>query len=222
MHRERERDRILREEQDRAFQESALRDRERIKERMQEEHRERERKRLEEEEEERKREQEEERKRKEERRVEWRRWMRRMQPQPENAPSKGVRIAVRLPSGGRAIRAFKGENTLTTLYAFVAAQLVPEQFEKVGDPISPPGGESGGTLETHVDAQVERDSQGVEWWGFQLALAFPRKEILWEKGIKLSEVESLKGGGQVVVEMIGNGQLNRNGDDGGYNTEESE
>ena len=220
--RERERDRLLREEQDRAFQDSARRDIERIQGKMEEERREQERQRIIAEEQGRQRQREEERKLKEERRMEWRRWMRRMDSPAGEGPSRGVRIAARLPSDVRVVRTFEGAQTLTALYAFVDAHLVPERYAREEDPTDPPEGVTGDGWEACLEAQIEREGDGAEWWGFQLALAYPRKEIPWAKGCALSGVESLRGGGQVVVEMKGNGGHDGNGSDDGYHTEESE
>ncbi|GLB41111.1 putative UBA-like domain containing protein [Lyophyllum shimeji] len=224
--RERERDRRLREEQDRAFKETARRDRERIESKMEEERRERERLHLVAEEEERRRQREEERKRERERRMDWRRWERRVQAGLKE-PAKGMRVAVRLPSGGRVIRTFAGEQTLTALYAFVDAQLVPAGMDVQEDPVTSPEGDAWNTvdLEKCLEGQIAKAEDAREWWGFQLALAYPRKEIPWEGGVRLAEVEALRGGGQVVVEMVGNGKGSNGrlsedaGDSDGYDTE---
>ena len=156
--------------------------------------------------------------------MEWRRWTRRMDTPVGEGPSKGVRIAARLPSDVRVVRTFEGTQTLTALYAFVDAHLVPERYVREEDPVNPPEGGTEGGWEACLEAHIEKEGEGAdsEWWGFQLALAYPRKEIPWAKGCALGEVESLRGGGQVVVEMKGNGGHDDNGSDDGYHTEESE
>ncbi|KAF8066841.1 hypothetical protein FPV67DRAFT_1211834 [Lyophyllum atratum] len=223
--RERERDRRLREEQDLAFRETARRDRERIEGKMEEERRQKESLRLEAEQEEKRRQREQERKREKERRVEWRRWERRVQA-ASREPEKGMRVAVRLPTGGRVIRAFAPEQTLTALYAFVDAQLVPSGMDAQEDPVTSPEGDAWDSvdLEKCLERQISKAEDAREWWGFQLASAYPRKEIRWERGVRIGEVEALRGGGQVVVEMVGNGKESNGrssgeGDGDGYDTE---
>ncbi|RDB26785.1 UBX domain-containing protein 3 [Hypsizygus marmoreus] len=220
--RERERDRLLREEQDRAFRDSARRDRERIEARMEEERRGRDRRRAEEEEEQRRQMRELERKRREDKRVEWSRWGRRVLA-GKREPAKGMRVAVRLPSGGRVIHVFDETQTLTTLYAFVDAQLVPAAFKPEDDPVNPPEGQHK-EVEVCFEGQIAREIDG-DWWGFQLATAYPRKEVPWQRGVRLADVESLRGGGQVVVEMTGNKERNGQAageDSDGYDTEDSD
>ena len=39
-----------------------------------------------------------------------------------------------------------------------------------------------------------------EWFGFRLAMAYPRKEIHWEAGKSVGDVEGLSGG-QLLVEL---------------------
>ncbi|EGN97130.1 hypothetical protein SERLA73DRAFT_110239 [Serpula lacrymans var. lacrymans S7.3] len=239
--RERERDRMLREEQDRAFQDSARRDRERIEARIAAEKAEKER--LEREREQAKKEEEraalerEKQAKKDEDRMEWRRWMRRdvvrAEPQSQDqgrGKKGGLRLAIRLPQNERAIRYFTREDTLTQLYAYVDTMLIPPTCSPSGDPKQPPGVATGSVqvLEEHVSRQLE----GVDaWWGFKLALAYPRQEIRWEAGKKLCDVDGLGDGGQLVVELVHNSRKvsvpsstvgnNGNGDDG-YDTESDE
>lgn len=219
-HRERERDRQLREEQDQAFQDSARRDADRIRGKMEEERRERERIKVKQEEEERKVREQQERMKKEAVRMEWRRWTRRVKSgRRENVDTKGLRIAIRLPSGARVMRVFERSATLTALYAFVDTNLIPPEHSVDEDPSEPPeDGYWNGNLEDCVEARIAREESGTEWWGFQLALAYPRREIPWRSHVNLGDIESLKGGGQVVVELMG---PSTEGDDG-YDTEDSE
>lgn len=210
----------MREEQDQAFQDSARRDTERIREKMEEERRARERIKAKKEEEERKVREQEERMKKEAVRMEWRRWTRRAESgRRENVDAKGLRIAIRLPSGARVMRVFERSATLTALYAFVDSNLIPPEHGVDEDPSEPPeDGYWNGNLEDCVEARIAREASGMEWWGFQLALAYPRKEIPWRSHVSLGDIESLKGGGQVVVELMGP----NTGEDDGYDTEDSE
>lgn len=230
--RERERDRQLREEQDRAFEDAKRRDKERIERKIREERLRLEEKRQEEEmrkrEELRKRKEAEDGKKKAESRIKWRRWTRRsVVSKSEHHVSSGggaaVRIAIRLPSGTRVIQPFSASNaTLTSLYAFVDAQLIPKDMNPADDPVSVEGqvGEGEEALETHILSSCSstntalsqsqpshsRDYNSVEdYWGFRIATAYPRVEIPWKQGVKLVDVEPLRGGGQVVIEAVQNG-----------------
>jgi len=107
----------------------------------------------------------------------------------------------------------------------VDSQFIPSQFLASDDPHTLPHQKGAGenALEDHISNQ--RD----EYWGFRVALAYPRMEIPWKPAKKLSDVGQLKGGGQVVVETITGGHSsvqhqNGNGDDAddGYHTEDSE
>ncbi|KAF8193029.1 hypothetical protein BJ912DRAFT_1021722 [Pholiota molesta] len=223
--RARTQDRDLRAEQDRAFHAAAARDKARIERKMQEE---REARTLVWEREERERREARDRERAEElrrrragERMGWRRWTRRV--------IGGLRIAIRLPSGARVVHAFAPGATLTALYAAVDALLVPAEFAAADDPLCPPEAK----LEAHVLA--DGGDTGVDaYWGFKVASAYPRVEIPWRTGARLGEVEVLKGGGQVVVELVKEQDGRRrsieredqNGseedEDDGYHTEESE
>lgn len=256
MQRARAQDRDLRAEQDRAFQAAALRDKARIEHKMQEE---REARTLMREREERARREESERARAEERRrrragerMGWRRWTRRVvvgAAAAGHGAKGGLRIAIRLPSGARVVHAFAPGATLTALYAAVDALLVPAEFASEDDPLCPPSeegfftGEAPAVAETNaiseakLEAHVLADGgdQGVDaYWGFKVASAYPRVEIPWRTAARLGEVEVLRGGGQVVVELVkdqdgGRRSVEReeqngseeDGDDG-YHTEESE
>ncbi|KAF8154634.1 hypothetical protein B0H34DRAFT_676376 [Crassisporium funariophilum] len=233
--REREYDRHLREEQDRAFKETARRDKERIETKMAEERADRERKRQAEEESRleglRKAKDAEVARQRESNRMDWRRWTRRavvVNLLPTNGNAQGtLRIAIRLPSGGRVIHQFSPSATLTSLYAFVDSQFVPPQFPTSDDPASLP--DQVGTGEQALETHVSKSSHPADYWGFQVVLAYPRMEIPWKRGVKLSDIDQLKGGGQVVAELVGGGRRSpaervreTTDEDDGYSTEDSE
>ncbi|KAI6169701.1 hypothetical protein EDD17DRAFT_1772470 [Pisolithus thermaeus] len=207
---ERERDRLLREQQDRAYQDSQRRDRERIEAKIRAEREEAERIRKEEEaqrEEERRLQAERDRQESiKHRRSQWRRWMRRSIVPPESRGGNSIRLAIRLPSG-RVVRSFPSSSTVTALYAFVDSQMIPSNMKPQDDPDHPPEGSEGGVeaLERYIHSQV----QGPEsWWGFKLALSYPRREIKWKANTSLAEA-GLKNGEQLVVEItsdVGNGK----------------
>ncbi|EMD32464.1 hypothetical protein CERSUDRAFT_118799 [Gelatoporia subvermispora B] len=226
----RERERALRAEQDRAFEESKRRDAERIRRVQEEERRAKE---------ERAREEEAAQLAEEERgrRMLWRRWARRAlivrEPRPGGEPDRGktIRIGVRMPDGRRVVRFFGEADQLVALYAYVDSLFVPPGTPTEGDPQAPPSGNAIG--EEALVEEMQRSGKSPEkWWGFQLVLAYPRKEISWEAGRKIGEVDALKGGGQIVVEpmadeSIGKGKQKAQpatGDDGsdGYKTESDE
>ncbi|KAF9004662.1 hypothetical protein BDQ17DRAFT_1241175 [Cyathus striatus] len=237
--RDRQRERELREEQDRAFRESARRDRERIERKMREEREEQERRKAVEEEERQEQEVREyerlEREREEERRMVWRRWLRGVVSQQPNGK---LRIAIRLPEGGRIIHAFAPGATLTTLYAVVDAQLIPSHISAAEDPSQPPHTVISETPERTVEEHLKNVSSTSKWWGFLVVSAYPRKEIPWIAGVQLEDIPELRGGGQVAVEMLSNGgrksgesrrsmegsngYTNASSDSDGYSTEESE
>ena len=110
---------------------------------------------------------------------------------------------------------------------------IPAQYPQESDPDSPPSGSTSG--KAALLEEITKSETGVEgWWGFRLVLAYPRRSIAWEQAKRLGEVDALKGGGQVVVEMVSSVQLEgetgsskdataANGaDSDGYATEESE
>ncbi|KIM43637.1 hypothetical protein M413DRAFT_68581 [Hebeloma cylindrosporum] len=206
--RERSRDRHLREEQDRAFQNAARRDKERIEAKMAEERARLEAKRMEEEEarlaSQRKAREVEIARQKESNRMEWRRWTRSAIIQPSSssgASSSGpLRIAIRLPTGSRVVRSFSQNATLTSLYAFVDSQFIPPQFDPADDPTSLP--DLAGVGENALESHISKAGPAEEYWGFRIALAYPRMEIPWKQRTKLLDITHLKGGGQVVVETI--------------------
>lgn len=232
--RERERDRQLREEQDRAFQEAARRDKQRIEAKMAEERAEAEARRKAEETAKAaalKKEQEAaEARRKEELRMVWRRWTRKAIVGPTAAAGGNLRIAVRLVTGTRLVQSFAPTTSLTALYAFVDSQLIPSHFEPQDDPVSPPEGVETG--EKAIENQIRSAGGAAVWWGFQLVTAYPRSEIPWKRGVQLGELSMLKGGGQIVFEMLGSPRSsverstasgsNGDDDDDDYKTESDE
>ncbi|RDB14772.1 hypothetical protein Hypma_004123 [Hypsizygus marmoreus] len=120
----------------------------------------------------------EEEKRREKGGVEWSGSWRRVLA-GKHEPAKGTRVAVRLPSGGRVIRVFDETKALTALYAFVNAQLVPAAFKPEDDPVNQPEGQHK-EVEACLEEQIAGEMDG-DWWGFQLATAYPRKEVPWQK-----------------------------------------
>lgn len=206
---ERERDRIIREQQDKAFQESAEHDRERIQARIRAEQEEAERLRLEKED----RCQEEQRmqleREKQENlhalRLHYRRWMRRCIVPTEHRGANGIRLALKLPGNTRVVRTFSPNSALTELYAFVATQLLPLTLQPETDPehvLEGPGSDLQ-KLEDYVQAQTH-DTES--WWGFKLVHPYPRREIKWTTSVSL-EGAGLKSGEQLVVELT-NGSVN--------------
>lgn len=198
--RSREYERRLREEQDRAYADAQKKDYDRIVKRRLEEQRERE------EEEQRRieaqireenlKQQEEEKRRQLVERMAWRRYARRMLvPQEIPGSRTAHRIGVRMPSGKQVIRRFEPTDTVTSLYAFVAAQFIPDSDRPEDDPLEPPSG--GGSFGNGLE---DRD-----WdWEFRLAVAFPKSVIEWKRGenITIGSVPALKGGANLVVEML--------------------
>ncbi|EKM53069.1 uncharacterized protein PHACADRAFT_259225 [Phanerochaete carnosa HHB-10118-sp] len=208
--REREHDRALRAEQDRAFEESARRDRERIEkkraERRQAEEDARQQAEAAQRAEEQARRDEEERAAWAATRMAWRRYGRRAllprEPRPgETGRGKTVRVGVRMPDGRRAVRFFGEMDSLTAVYAFVDTLLIPDapEYAPVGDPATPPDGEELGE-QGLLRAMEKVGKKNGEWFGFRLAMAYPRKEIHWEAGKRVGEVEGLSGG-QLLVEL---------------------
>lgn len=209
--RERERERALRTEQDRAFEESARRDREKIERRRAEQEEAEETARRVAEEEQRAEAQaqreEEEKARWSEKRMAWRRYGRKAllprEPRPgEQGRGKTVRVGVRMPDGRRAVRFFGEADSLTAVYAFVDTMFIPEtpEFASASDPTSPPEGEQPGEMGL-LHAMEKVGKKNGEWFGFKLAMAYPRKEIHWEAGKRVGDVEGLSGG-QLLVELL--------------------
>lgn len=175
--------------------------------------------------------------------MDWRRWTRRaiVSSHAIENTQGSLRIAIRLPTGCRVIHQFSQSSTLTSLYASVDSELIPNHYSASDDPISLPQQRGVGeqALEDHI---VGQGGGGEEYWGFGVVLAYPRMKIPWKAGTKLSDIDQLKGGGQVVVETINDARPRDNSkgeqqqqqvgknevvgntdeDDDGYHTEDSE
>jgi FAS-associated factor 2 len=208
---QREKERALRAEQDRAFEETARRDKERIERKIAEE-REEQQAALRQAEEERRMIEEQQKSAEENaqwqaKRMEWRRWGRKTllprEPRPgEQGRGKTVRVGVRMPNGQRSVRFFGEADSLTAVYAFVDAQFIPEgkEFSSSSDPVCAPEGEEPGEIGL-LHAMEKVGKKNGDWWGFKLATVYPRREIHWEPNRKVGEVEGLSGG-QLVVELL--------------------
>lgn len=136
----------------------------------------------------------------------WRRYGRRTllprEPRPgETGRGKTVRVGVRMPDGRRAVRFFGEEDSLTAVYAFVDTFFIPDglEYAPAGDPETPPEGEQLGE-QGLLHAMEKVGKKNGEWFGFKLAMAYPRREIHWEAGKKVGDVEGLSGG-QLLVEL---------------------
>ncbi|KAJ7176563.1 hypothetical protein C8R46DRAFT_1213153 [Mycena filopes] len=214
-------DRALREDQDRAFRETAARDGARIEALMRADElaaREAEAARLAQEAASARAAQDKaERQKRAEERAGWRKWSKRViMGAPEDAD--GVRLAIRMPDGARVVRRFADARSLTALYSFVDAQLA----EEGGGEMSP-AGHSKDEIEVAMEQQIAEAGSADAWWGFQLVLAYPRQEIVWARGTTVGSVECLKGGAQLVVHMLTPTQAaaaDDDQDDDGYVSEE--
>lgn len=245
----RERERELRQAQDRAFEASKLKDYERLKKRMEEDKEKAER----ESKEERERIWAEERTRE---REGWRGWFKALNENVDASSSSGttldsfkgtrssdnaetIRIAVRLPDGKRLMRKFRKDDTLDLVYAWVDGELGPSAPSTSGSSTQlysfsalqalllslPPTSATSTSL-----------SPQQKWWGFSLLTSYPRKAIPWAPDVSMeSSLMTASGGGgaQLVVEMISSGyERNGNGkgkakeqglkEDDGYVTESSD
>ncbi|KAJ7705248.1 hypothetical protein B0H17DRAFT_1156753 [Mycena rosella] len=217
-------DRALRSEQDRAFRETAARDGARIEALMQADARaarEAEAARVAQEAEAARLAHEAaERQKRATQRAGWRRWTRRaLAAEPEDA--QGVRLAIRLPDGARVVRRFADTRTLTALYTFVDAQLA--DADAAEDPEESPAGHRAADVERAMEEQIDEAGAADAWWGFQLVLAYPRREIPWARGT-VGGIECLKGGAQLVVHMLATAThetaADGESDDDGYVSEE--
>ncbi|KAI0354051.1 hypothetical protein OH77DRAFT_1426463 [Trametes cingulata] len=235
---ERERERALRAEQDRAFEESRRRDAERAQQRAREERAAaEERKRAAEAEAraaEERRKAQEAKKQWDAHRMAWRRWIRRglvmREPRPgENGRGKTMRVGVRMPDGRRVVRFFGENDSVTSLYAYVDSLFIPPEFIQDADPPTPP--EGGWVGEDGLVGEMQRSGKPAEkWWGFKIFLAYPRREIAWEPEKRIGDVDVLKGGGQVVIELVADGDskgkrkaaAEDDAEDDEYHTEESD
>lgn len=216
-----ERDRILRQQQDQAFEDAAKRDTDRIRAKMAQEKAAEQERRAEaqraQEEDLRRQQEAEEREQLIAERMVWRRWARRALI-PVESPTDKLRIAIRLPSGARHIRKFSADATLTGLYAFVDKEFIPAEFGEGDDPVAPP-------KKGDVERLVREMGGERNWWGFRLLTSYPRAEVLWKPNTRLGDVQCLKdgGGGQLIVEMDGGSRRtsfeSSGGGDDGYETE---
>ncbi|KAI0666425.1 hypothetical protein C8Q78DRAFT_1083037 [Trametes maxima] len=237
---ERERERALRAEQDRAFEESRRRDADRAAQRARAESAAIEEKRRIAEAEARAaaelRKAAEAQKLWDAHRLAWRRWIRRglvvREPRPgESARGKTMRVGIRLPDGRRVVRFFGENDTLTTLYAYVDSLFIPPEFVQDADPVAPP--EGGFVGEEGLVVEMKNAGRSADkWWGFHVVLAYPRREIPWEAERRVGDVDVLKGGGQVVIELVADNEAVKGkdkgkskaaaSDDDEYHTEESD
>ncbi|KAG8738088.1 hypothetical protein FRC10_007299 [Ceratobasidium sp. 414] len=174
------RERQLRAEQDRAFEEAMKRDGERIRaarererETMAREAAEAERVRL-------KGEESERREKKKTDREVWRRYARRTLV-PAEPTEQGVRVTVRIASGQRRTRTFPLSASVETIYAWVETLSIPAGQGAGEDPEVPPAGY------THE-------------WDFVLATTFPRVVLPCDVNVQVGGVEVLRGGVVLVVE----------------------
>ncbi|KAG6908452.1 hypothetical protein DXG01_004535 [Tephrocybe rancida] len=225
-----ERDRALRDEQDAAFHATAARDRERIEGLMAADREAAERALAERELASRRAEEEQRAKealeRIKETRFAWRKWFFSLfQNTPE--PLTGTRIAIRFPTGSRLIRTFPSSDSLTHLYSFVAGHLSPPSSPSTVPQISPAGDAPSSPLEAALLPHLSAGAQ--EWWGFLLVSSYPRAPLPWKAETRLGDVEALKGGGQLVVEVLGerasasaSASRERGVGDDGYETESDE
>ncbi|KAG1721201.1 uncharacterized protein EDB91DRAFT_1256622 [Suillus paluster] len=193
---DRDRDRRIREEQDRAFREATRRDREAIEARIRQEKEEEERARRLAEDVKRKQEDSARQKHQAGIRMEWRKFMRKSLLVPE---ARGLRLAIKLPGNGRVVRSFPPSATLTSLYAFADSQLIPPTSRPEDDPSQAPEGVVGDIPQ--LDSYILSQTAGHAWWGFTLASAYPRREFRWKANTSLTEI-GLRDGEQIVMELI--------------------
>ncbi|TFY50111.1 hypothetical protein EVJ58_g11181, partial [Rhodofomes roseus] len=77
----------------------------------------------------------------------------------------------------------------------------PKEVPDKADPVVPPG--NGAPGEVGLLKEIEGSGRAPEkWWAFKLWLAYPRKEVVWEPSKRLGDVEALRGGGQLIVELV--------------------
>lgn len=210
--RERERDRMLRDEQDRAFQQSKDRDRERIEAKMSAERLAREAKEQEERmariEQERRERGEAERAARKSDRLHRRRWLRRSVRLVDSPGKDAVRIALSLPGSGRIIHHFHPDSTMTDLFSFVDIHLIPAECTPEDDPTSASADFPKNDQE--LEQLVSQGSPADDWFGYRLLSAYPRAEIHWKPNCKIQDLDILKQGGHLIVESQDN--VNREDD----------
>ncbi|KAG0698627.1 hypothetical protein DFH29DRAFT_991038 [Suillus ampliporus] len=193
---DRDRDRRIREEQDRAFREATRKDREAIAARLRQDKEEEEHAQKLAEDVKKKQEDSARQKHQAEIRMEWRKFMRRSLLLPD---ARGLRLAIKLPGNGRVVRSFPPSATLTSLYAFADSQLIPTTSRPEDDPSQAP--EEAVDNIPRLDSFIQNKTAGHAWWGFTLASAYPRREFRWKTNTSLTEI-GLRDGEQIVMELI--------------------
>ncbi|KAL1745464.1 hypothetical protein HDZ31DRAFT_36340 [Schizophyllum fasciatum] len=135
-------------------------------------------------------------------RAAWRQWSRReVAGRASRCSGGGLRVAFRLPSGTRAVQNFDAKDTLTSLFAFIDAQLLDEDGDQdLGTPAAPLP-----TPSTRAEAEQAFDTYLATHpthFRFTMAVAYPRAPIAWAPGVELQAVRELAGGAQIVVERV--------------------
>ena len=116
----------------------------------------------------------------------------------------------------------------------ISTSLSNWEYSSDADPVQAPEGKESGEIGL-VKAMKEHGKVGEEWWGFKLVLSYPRREMGWEPVKRMGDVEGLKGGAQLIVELVepfsakGKEKARKSEDNekvddeyDGYDTEESE
>ena len=147
-------------------------------------------------------------------------------PEPVDGPDL-IRVSFRLPDGRRLVRILRPTDTVTALYCFVDTHVVPPSSTGISTdaddeklPTQTPG-------ELGLKGLIELSNMDADdWWGFKLFLAYPRRDVSWNPNVRLGGVEGLDRGGQIVVEFVNKvrgdvGRQDEDGDEDGYDTEES-
>jgi FAS-associated factor 2 len=140
---------------------------------------------------------------KEELQMNWHHWTHKSIVAPLATSNRSLRIAICLAMGMCLVQSFVPTTSLTALYAYVDSQLILLHFELKNNPCTAPEGTEIG--EKALESQIHATGSARKWWGFQLATAYPRSksEIPWKQGVHLGDLSMLKGGRQIVVEMLG-------------------
>lgn len=184
-------DREIRAEQDAALEQAQRADREFIERLMEARRQEAERERLFAELEERRRIQEERRRIQEEKEMiyrraqnHWRRWARRALI-PSDPYGKGIKVAVRLPSGQRRVGILPADASLEVLHTLVETFLIPPEHPSEDDPEQPPEGW------THC-------------WEFSLVTNHERVVLPKDCELQIGGLDMLKQGVLLIVEEHAN------------------
>lgn len=175
----REEERRLREQQDAAFRSAELADAERIRRRRREQAEAEERARQEEEA---RRRAAEEQRRKEQKHQLYKQWLsyRLCSLNPEPELGRGIRIGVRFPDGRLGIRKFDETSNVDDLYTWAGSMLYK--------------------VEPQSTVHGEDFKNFVPEHAFTLAATFPRFQVPYVKDQRLTEIDALKGGANLVVE----------------------